>query len=116
MLMRTRSFWLFAATGFAELGALLAIGETSMSLKAVAVLCGLLVWLGRGSRVAWWLFVIANGFVLLMTLAIALVSSKGGSGGGGTLWGNVIVLSVGSVALLAVLLSRTMRRPQSLSV
>jgi hypothetical protein len=116
VLMRSRSFWLFAATGFAELIALLLIGESTMSVKAVAVICLLVVWVGRGSRVAWWLFVAANSFVLLTTWALMLGSGAGTGGpGGGTDWGNVIVLSVGSAALLVILLSPAMRRRPLLS-
>ncbi len=115
MLMRTRSFWLFAATGFAELGALLALGESNISLKGVVGMCALVLWLGRGSRVAWWLFVAGNGLALLMTLPIAFSSSNGGSGAT-ILWGDVIVLSVGSAALLGILLSPAMRRSQPLRV
>jgi hypothetical protein len=110
VLMRTRSFWLFAAVGFAELGALLLLGETTMTPTVVVVIAVLVLWLGRGSRVAWWLFVAANSFALLGTLGIAISSSTNGLSGG-TDWGNITVICVGSVVLLMALLSPAMRRP-----
>ena len=101
-------FWVFAVTGFAELGALVAIGETTMSLRAAVIIGVMVLWLGRGSRAAWWVFVIANALALVMTSSL-VVGSSSGPGRSSTAWGNVAVLSVGSVALLAILLSPTMR-------
>ena len=106
--MRTRSFWLFAAVGFSELAALLLLGETTMTPVAVVVIAVLVLWLGRGSRAAWWLFVAANTLALLGTLLMAFASSTGGSGGS-TDWGNVAVICTGSVVLLGVLFSPAMR-------
>jgi hypothetical protein len=107
--LRTGAYWLFVATGFAQLGAIVAIGESSVWPKGVAVVCALVIWLGFGSRVAWCLFVAANSITLIATLALTLSSGGGSSATTGTSWGDVIVLYVGSAMLLAILLSPGMR-------
>jgi hypothetical protein len=108
-MLRQRMFWLFTITGFAELTALLAIGESTISRASIIVLCALVVWLGSGSRTAWWIFVVGNALALSLTLPLAFATTSGNSGGG-TLWGDVIATGLGSVALLAMPLSPPMRR------
>jgi hypothetical protein len=104
------AYLLFVAVGFAQLGTLVAIGDSRISKGAVVVLILLVGWLGDRSRIAWWLFVLSNAWVLVWT-AVFL-----GSSGVHMNWGDVITGFVGSFGLLAILLSPDMRtwvRPAS---
>jgi len=103
--MRTTSFWLFVAVGYAELLTLVLIGDSTVTLAGAIGITAFVVWLGRGSRAAWWIFVIITGVLLLSTLAVLL------SSGGHILWGDVITIIVGSVIELALLLRPELRRP-----
>lgn len=121
------AYLLFAVVGFVQLGVLLLIGETRIDKGGLLVLIVLVAWLGRRSRAAWLLFVIANLWLLLATIGISLgsstqtltsVSSTGSRvthaitttpAGGGVIWGDVLAIVLGSGLLLAILLSPSMR-------
>jgi hypothetical protein len=98
-----RAYLLFVAIGFAQDGALLAIGDSRISRSGVALMATLTLWLGRRSRTAWWLFVAGNTYLLMATLALLVPF------GGDVMWGDVITLVLGCSTLLAILLSRPMR-------
>jgi hypothetical protein len=111
----SRAYCLFLALGFAQLGALVEVGETRFSLPGLAVVLLAVVWLGHGSRAAWWLFVAGHGFVVLTALAVTFSSAgqvglAGWGFGTGVIWPNVIALAGGSSAILATLLSPGMRK------
>jgi hypothetical protein len=108
-MLRTRAYWLFVVVGFSQLAALVLIGHSTIALKGVAVVCALVIWLGRGSSAAWWLFVVGNAAQLLVALSVVLASSSGSSFGTGIDWADVIAIIEGSSALLAILLSGGMR-------
>ncbi len=94
---------LFVATAAAQLGALVVVGDTQFNKGGGIVLMGILAaWLGRRSRVAWWLFVVGNAWLLLGSGLLLL-------GGGHVIWGNAIAITLGSAGQLAILLSRPMR-------
>jgi hypothetical protein len=97
------AYLLFVIVGAAELSALAVIGDTRFNKGGIVLVVVLALWLGRRSRVAWWLFVAGNALPLL---ASALLMASGGH----VMWGNAIVLSLGSALLLAILTSRPMRR------
>ena len=97
------AYLLFVAIGFAELATLGAIGDSRISRAAVVALVILVAWLGRRSRIAWWLFVLSNAWLLVGSASVL------GSSGGHVTWGNVITLSIGSAALLAILLGPDIR-------
>jgi hypothetical protein len=121
------AYLLFAVVGFVQLGVLLLIGETRIDKGGLLVLIVLVAWLGRRSRAAWLLFVIANLWLLLATIGLSLgsttqtltsLSSTGSrvthvittaSPGSRVIWGDVITTVLGSGMLLAILLSRSMR-------
>lgn len=94
---------------FSQLAALGLIGHSTIALEGVAVVCALVIWLGRGSSGAWWLFVAGNAAQLVVALLIVFASSSGSSFGTGIDWGDVIAMVGGSSALLAILLSDGMR-------
>lgn len=96
------AYLLFVAIGFAELATLAEIGHSRITTAAVIGLVILLVQLGRRSRIAWWVFVLCNGW-LLVSSASFLGSS------GEVTWGNVITLCIGSSALLTILVGPDMR-------
>jgi hypothetical protein len=97
------AYLLFVLVGAAQLGALVLIGDSQIRKGGLLLMVLLVVWLGRHSRTAWWLFTIGNGALLLFG-AIGIAG-----GGGHVLWGDVIALLLGSALLLAILLSRGMR-------
>lgn len=96
------AYLLFVAIGFAELATLVEIGKSRITTASVIGLMILLVQLGRRSRIAWWVFVLCNGW-LLVSSASFLGSS------GEVTWGNVITLWIGSSALLTILVGPDMR-------
>jgi hypothetical protein len=93
---------LFVATAAAQLGALVLVGETRFNKGGIVLMVILATWLGRRSRVAWWLFVAGNAWLLLGTGSLLLP-------GGHVIWGNAITITPGSAGQLAILLSRPMR-------
>lgn len=103
------AYWLFVAVGFAQLGALVLIGDSDISAKALIPVLVMVAWLGRRSRTAWWIFLVINTCQLILTIAIVLGSPSGASAGSGTLWGDAITVLLGSSALITILLSRPMR-------
>ena len=103
------AYWLFVAIGFAQLGTLVSIGDSTISTKGLIPVVLMLVWLGRRSRTAWWVFLVVNGLEVILTAALVLASVNGASAGSGTLWGEVITILLGSLVLTAILLSRSMR-------
>jgi hypothetical protein len=103
------AYWLFVAVGFAQLGTLVLIGESDISTRALIPVILMVVWLGRRSRTAWWIFVLVNVCEFVATVAIVLGSASGASAGSGTLWGDAITILLGSCALIGILLSRPMR-------
>ena len=110
VLMRTRAYWLFAATGFGELGILVLLSQTTVSPLGVAMIVGAVAWLGWGSRIAWGVFVAANAFALVTTPLLVLGLNDAI---GATIWSSVIVICVGSAVLLAMLFSPAMRHTAS---
>lgn len=100
------SYWLFVVTGFAQLAAFALLGESHMTLRGIVPVTLMVAWLGRRSRTAWWIFLIAN--LWLFTAALALVIGSRGPGSN-ILWGDVITALVGTSALLIILLSRPMK-------
>ncbi len=98
------AYLLFVIVGFAELGALIAIGESRIDKGGIVLIVVLVVWLGRRSKAAWWLFVVANAYLLIASAPLVV------SSGGGVLWADVIATGLGSSMLLVILLSRPMRR------
>jgi hypothetical protein len=82
-LLAAGAYRLFVVVGCAELVALWAIGESQIVVRVLIPLAFLIVWLGRRSRTAWWLFLLANGVVVLSTLSLALGSSSGDPSAGG---------------------------------
>ncbi len=117
------AYLLFAIVGFAQLGTLLLIGDSQISRGGVVLMVLLVAWLGRRSRTAWWLFLIANTALVILGAALAFSSqtnvsvSRGADGVVTTvthptstiLWGDVLTVLLGSALLLAILLSRPMR-------
>lgn len=100
------AYLLFMGVGLAYLGALALVGETRFNAAGLAFTLAAALWLGRGSRGAWWLFVIGNAAALVF--ALPLIAGALASGGA-PLWGNTITLPIGSALMLAILLSRPMR-------
>lgn len=96
------AYVLFLVVGTAQLGALAVIGDTRFSNGGIVLTVVVAAWLGRRSRIAWWLFVIGN----LWLLASAPLLASGGH----VNWANAIALTLGSLVLLAILSSRPMRR------
>lgn len=103
----SRAYYLFVALSLAQFTAFMAVGQTQVKAAGVLLFALALLWLGRGSRTAWWLFVVANAGLLLFTLVLFSASE---SSAGGIVWGNLIAVVVGCPALLATLLSSGMRR------
>lgn len=103
-----RGYWTFVVIGCTQLAALVAIGDSTITLTGILPAAALVIWLGFGSRAAWFLLVLLNAAVVLVTLAVAFSSPLDG---GGVLWGDVITLVVGSALLLAVLMSPALRAP-----
>lgn len=64
----------------------------------------LLAGLAYGSALAWGLLLVTNAIALLAVVGVAF------SSGDGTLWGNVLVLVLTSLTLVATLVSPAMRR------
>jgi hypothetical protein len=85
------------------------IGDSTISTKAQIPVGLMVVWLGRRSRTAWWIFLVLNALEFIFTAALVLGSASGRSAGSGTQWGDVITILLGSSALIAILLSRPMR-------
>ena len=96
------AYVLFVIVGAAQLGALAVIGDTRFSRGGIVLMIVLAAWLGFRSRVAWWLFVVGNAWLLLASAPLL-------ASGGHVIWGNAITLAMGSALLLAILLSRPMR-------
>jgi hypothetical protein len=97
------SYLLFLAVGAAQLAALAAIGDTRFSKGGIVLMVVLAAWLGRRSRVAWWLFVVGNVYLLLASAPLLALGRH-------VIWANAIALALGSMLLLAILTSRPMRR------
>jgi hypothetical protein len=97
------SYLLFLVVGATQLGALALIGDTRFSKGGIVLMVVLAAWLGRGSRVAWWLFVVGNVYLLLASAPLLAF-------GGHVIGANAIALALGSAMLLAILTSRPMRR------
>jgi hypothetical protein len=103
------SYLTFVATAAAQLAALALVGDTRFNRAGIMVMVILAAWLGRRSRVAWWLFVAGNTWLLLLSAPLLLA-------GGHVILGNVMAMTLGSAGQLAILLSRPMRtwiRPQA---
>ena len=116
MRSRPTAYWLFVCIGFAQLGALALIGESTISLKGLIPIALMVAWLGRRSRAAWLTFIVINAVEFIATAALVLSSATDGPAGGGVLWGDTATILVGSAALLVTLLSHPMRawtRPAS---
>jgi hypothetical protein len=79
--------------------------RTHVPPAGVAFMVVLLVGLAYGSGLAWGLLLFVNAITLLGAASIAF-----SSGSGATMWGNVAVLLLTSLALVATLLSSAMRR------
>lgn len=109
MRRETVTYWLFVTVGFAQLGALVLIGDSTVRAKGLIPVILMLVWLGRRSRTAWWIFLVFNALELTLSAVLVLGSASGASAGSGTLWGDVITILLGSAVLIAILLSRPMR-------
>lgn len=115
------AYLLFVLIGFTELGVMALDGDNRIDKGGVVLILGLVYWLGRHSRTAWWLFVFANAWVLILGVltVVSGVTQSGSSGGlgqptasvghSGVLWGNAIAFLVGSVLLLAILVSEAMQ-------
>ena len=97
------AYLLFLVVGTAQLGALAVIGDTRFSKGGIVLMVVLAAWLGRRSRVAWWLFVAGNVYLLLASAPLL-------AAGGQVNWANAVAITLGSVVLLAILSSRPMRR------
>lgn len=95
-------YLLFLVMAAAQLGALALAGDTRFNKGGVVLIVVLAAWLGRRSRVAWWLFVAGNTWLLLRSAPLLLM-------GGHVIWGNAIAITLGSIGQLAILLSRPMR-------
>ncbi len=93
---------LFLVVAAAQLGALVVIGDTRFSKGGIVLMVVLAAWLGRRSRVAWWLFVVGNAYLLLASAPLLAL-------GGHVIWANAIALALGSALQLAILLSRPVR-------
>lgn len=109
MRRETLAYWLFVIVGFAQLGALVLIGDSDISTRGVIPVLIMIAWLGRRSRTAWWIFLLVNACEFLMTFAVVLGSVGAGSSGSGTDWGDVVTILLGSSALVAILVSQPMR-------
>jgi hypothetical protein len=105
--MRTKTFWLFVVIGYTQMAVVLLIGRSTVTLPAALVITALVIWLGRGSRTAWRIFVLANGVELVGSLPLLL------SSGGSIDWGDVITMAVGSVIELGLLLRPDLRGPSA---
>ena len=100
---RERSaYLLFVIVGAAQLSALAVVGDTRFNKGGIVLMVALAAWLGFRSRVARWLFVVGNAWLLLAS--VPLLASAGH-----VIWGNAIALALGSALQLAILLSRPMR-------
>jgi hypothetical protein len=104
--MNGRAHWVFpaflAATA-AQCALLVGVTGARPSRGGIVFMLVLVGALGYGSRLAWGLLVILNGVPLLALLAVV-------SSGGHTLWLNVAVMVLTSLATEALLLSPAMRR------
>jgi hypothetical protein len=96
------AYLLFVVTGAAQLGALVLIGDTRFDKGGIVLMVVLTGWLGRRSRVTWWLFVAGNAWLLVASGPLLLAGSH-------VIWGNAIAITLGSAGQLAILLSRPMR-------
>jgi hypothetical protein len=96
------AYLLFVIVGAAQLAALAAVGDTRFNKGGIVLMVVLAAWLGFRSRVAWWLFVAGNAWLLLASAPLL-------ASGGHVIWGNAVALALGSALLLAILLSRPMR-------
>jgi hypothetical protein len=106
---RPTAYWLFVCVGFAQLGVLAVIGESTITARGLVPVVLMVAWLGRRSRAAWLIFVALNAIALLATGALVLSSATGAPPGGGVLWGDTMTILIGAAALLLILLSRPMR-------
>jgi hypothetical protein len=95
-------YLLFVVTGASQVGALVLVGDTRFNQGGIVLMIVLAVWLGLRSRVAWWLFVVGNAWLLLVSGPLLVT-------GGHVIWGNAIALALGSAVQLAILFSRPMR-------
>jgi hypothetical protein len=77
---------------------------STITARGLVPILQLVIWLGCGSKLAWGLLLVLNVSMLVAGLAIVFSSP-----GGGTVWGNVIVMILGCSALIAALTSRAMR-------
>lgn len=96
------AYLLFVVTAAAQLGALVLVGDTRFNKGGIVVMIVLAAWLGLRSRVAWWLFVVGNAWLLLASGPLLVT-------GGHVIWGNAIALALGSSVQLVILMSRPMR-------
>ena len=97
------AYLLFVVVEAAQLSALAVIGDTRFNRGGIVLMVALACWLGRRSRVAWWLLVVGNGVSLLLSASLL-------AAGGHVMWGNAIALTLGSATLVLILTSRPMRR------
>jgi hypothetical protein len=99
-----RIYLLFVLLEGVQLALFVTVMGTHVPRGGIALMLVLLAGLAYGSALAWGLLLVMNAIPLL---AIAGVSFSSGQG---TLWGNVAVLVLTSLALVATLLSPAMRR------
>jgi hypothetical protein len=99
-----RVYFLFVVLEAVQLALFVTVMGTHVPRGGVILMLVLLAGLAYGSALAWGLLLVMNAIPLLAIAGISFSSEHG------TLWGNVAVLVLTSLALVATLLAPAMRR------
>lgn len=100
-----RVYVLFVVLEAVQLALFVTVMHSHVPTAGVSFMAVLVVGLAYGSGLVWGLLLVMNAFTLLSVAGVAF-----SSGGGTPLWGNVAVLLLTSLALVATLLSSAMRQ------